>query len=93
MTAGVSQILKRYGQQYLDRYGQNMTAQQKKVLRAVMACRSQALGTIRYACTACGLEHSVQGRVATGIARLANTTRHSSGSTGNLGVCCHVRTF
>ena len=30
----VSAVLKRYGQQYLDRFGPTMTAQQKKVLRA-----------------------------------------------------------
>ena len=55
----VSAVLKRYGQQYLDRFGPTMTAQQKKVLRAVMACREDALGTIRYACVACGHEHNV----------------------------------
>ncbi len=36
-----------------------MTAQQKKTLRAVMACRTEALGTIRYLCLSCGHEHSV----------------------------------
>ena len=55
----VSAVLKRYGQQYLDRFGPTMTAQQKKVLRAVMACREDALGTIRYACVSCGHEHTV----------------------------------
>jgi len=55
----VSTVLKRYGQQYLDRFGATMTAQQKKVLRAVMACREDRLGTIRYACVGCGHEHTV----------------------------------
>jgi len=55
----VSHILQRYGPQYLARYRKTMTAQQKKVLRAVMACRSEALGTIRYACAICGFEHTV----------------------------------
>ena len=55
----VSDVLKRYGQQYLDRFGTSMPAQQKKVLRAVMACRTAALGTIRYACTSCGHNHTV----------------------------------
>ena len=51
---GVSNVLKRYGQQYLDAHGTRMTAQQKKVLRAVMACREDRLGTIRYRCACCG---------------------------------------
>ncbi len=55
----VSTVLKRYGQQYLDQFGPSMTAQQKKVLRAVMACREDALGTIHYACLRCGHEHTV----------------------------------
>lgn len=55
----VSDVLKRYGQQYLDRFGTTMTAQQKKVLRAVMACREDRLGTIRYACLSCNHEHTV----------------------------------
>ncbi len=57
--ASVSAVLRRYGQQYLDRFGTRMPAQQKKVLRAVMACRTEALGTIRYACLSCGFQHSV----------------------------------
>ena len=54
MSASVSSVLKRYGPQYLDRFGHTMTAQQKKVLRAVMACRTESLGTIRYRCVSCG---------------------------------------
>lgn len=55
----VGRVLKRYGQQYLDRFGESMTAQQKKVLRAVMACREESLGTIRYRCVSCGNEHTL----------------------------------
>ncbi len=57
-NASVSVVLKRYGQQYLDRFGSRMTAQQKKILRAVMACREEQLGTIRYACMKCGQQHA-----------------------------------
>ena len=59
MTHSVSGVLKRYGQQYLNRYAESMTAQQKKVLRAVMACRENSLGTVRYRCVSCGFEHTV----------------------------------
>lgn len=59
MPPSVSRVLKRYGQQYLDRNRRTMTAQQKKVLRAVMACREPALGTIRYQCIGCGCQQTV----------------------------------
>ncbi len=36
-----------------------MTAQQKKVLRAAMACRTEPLGTIRYRCVGCGHDETV----------------------------------
>lgn len=55
----VSRVFKRYGNAYLKTFGHRMTAQQKKVLRAVMACREDSLGTIAYACTGCGHRHTV----------------------------------
>lgn len=55
----VSGVLKRYGGQYLRQFGESMTAQQKKVLRAVMACREESLGTVRYRCVSCGNQHSL----------------------------------
>ena len=54
MRPSVTNVLKHYGQQYLDRFGKKMAAQQKKVLRAVMACRTEALGTVGYLCPSCG---------------------------------------
>jgi hypothetical protein len=59
MQPSVSSVLQRYGGQYLERYGHTMTAQQKKVLRAVMACRTESLGTIRYRCGGCGCTQTV----------------------------------
>lgn len=59
MQSSVSSVLQRYGGQYLERYGHTMTAQQKKVLRAVMACRTESLGTIRYRCADCGCTQTV----------------------------------
>lgn len=57
--ASVSEVLKAYGPEYLRRYGKRMTAQQKKVLRAVMACRESALGQVRYRCVGCGAEQTI----------------------------------
>ncbi len=59
MQPSVSSVLQRYGGQYLERYGHTVTAHQKKVLRAVMACRTESLGTIRYRCTGCGCTQTV----------------------------------
>ena len=59
MQSSVSSVLQRYGGQYLERHGHTMTAQQKKVLRAVMACRTESLGTIRYRCADCGCTQTV----------------------------------
>ena len=59
MAASVSQVLQQYGQQYLDRHGEHLTADQRKTLQAVMACRTGALGTIRYQCLTCGHVHQV----------------------------------
>ena len=54
MRWDVAGVIKRYAGQYIDRFGHQMTAQQKKVLRAVAVCREESLGTIRYRCTSCG---------------------------------------
>lgn len=59
--ASVSQVLRHYAPQYLQRFGHAMPAMQKKVLAAVTACRTGALGTVRYACAQCGAAH-VMGR-------------------------------
>lgn len=51
---GVARVLKHFGEQNLSRHAERTTAQQKKTLRAVMACREESLGTIEYACASCG---------------------------------------
>ena len=60
-SATVSQVLRRYAPQYLERFGDDMPLQQKKVLQAVTACRTGLLGVVRYACAQCGKSH-VMGR-------------------------------
>lgn len=56
-SASVSQVLRRYAPQYLERFGDRMPLQQKKVLQAVTACRTGSLGMVRYACAQCGEQH------------------------------------
>ena len=59
MGLSVSEVLLRYAGQYIAQFASSMTAQQKKVLRAVAACRQPSLGTIRYRCASCGSEKNV----------------------------------
>jgi len=55
----VADVLRRYGPEYLERFGAAMPAEHKKVLRAITACRTGRLGTVLYACAACGRTHAV----------------------------------
>jgi hypothetical protein len=44
----VADVLRRYGGEYLEQFGETMPAEQRKVLRAIMACRTGELGTVHY---------------------------------------------
>jgi hypothetical protein len=55
----VADVLRRYGGAYLERFGATMPGEHKKVLRAIAACRTGALGTVLYACESCGRTHTV----------------------------------
>ena len=55
----VADVLRRYGEEYLERFGTTMPPEHKKVLRAITACRTGALGSVLYACPSCGRTHTV----------------------------------
>lgn len=57
----VADVLRRYGDEYLQRFGTRMPAEHHKVLAAIRACRTGELGTVCYACQSCGRTH-VMGR-------------------------------
>jgi hypothetical protein len=57
----VGDVLRQYGPEYLKRFGDSMPAEQRKVLRTIMACRTGQLGTVYYQCLSCGRTH-VMGR-------------------------------
>jgi Putative transposase/Transposase zinc-binding domain len=52
--ATVAEVVRRYGQEYLERFGANMPAAHKKVLSAIAACRTGELGLVLYQCACCG---------------------------------------
>ena len=45
----VADVLRRYGGEYLERFGATM----------ITACRTGTLGTVLYACQSCGRTHAV----------------------------------
>jgi len=55
----VADVLRRYGGQYLERFGTAMPGEHQKVLRAICACRTGELGTVLHACQSCGTIHVV----------------------------------
>lgn len=55
----VADVLRRYGGTYLDQFGEAMPAEHKKVLRAIIACRTGQLGTVVYTCSKCGRTHAM----------------------------------
>ena len=55
----VADVLRRYGGEYLERFGATMPGEHKKVLHAITACRTGELGTVLYACQSCGQTHAM----------------------------------
>jgi hypothetical protein len=55
----VADVLRRYGGTYLERFGKAMPAEHRKVLRAIIACRTGQLGTVVYTCSKCGRTHAM----------------------------------
>ncbi len=52
MAATLAQVLRRFGAQYLDCHG--LSHAQARVWRAIVACRTPALGGVRVCCDGCG---------------------------------------
>jgi len=55
----VADVLRRHGGAYLERFGPGMPAEHRKVLHAIMACRTTKLGTVFYRCSSCGRSHAM----------------------------------
>ena len=57
----VAEVVRRYGEAYIERFGAKMPAAHKKVLAAIAACRTGELGLVLYRCECCG-EMQAMGR-------------------------------
>ena len=55
----VAEVVRRYGPEYLERFGATMPAAHKKVLRDIAACRTGELGMVVYRCADCGQTHAM----------------------------------
>jgi hypothetical protein len=53
----VADVVRRYGGEYLDRFGATMPREHTKVLHAIAACRTGELGIVLYQCESCGQTH------------------------------------
>ena len=54
----VADVFRRYGQTYRDQHGASMSAQQRRVMTAIQACRTAALGGHLERCDQCGHERN-----------------------------------
>lgn len=57
--ASLAEVVRRYGAQYLARFGTAVPLRHRKVLRAIAACRTGELGIVLYHCSACGAKHRI----------------------------------
>ena len=49
----VADVFREYGSQFLNRYGDSLSIDQKRVFRAILACQTPALGGHVYQCDDC----------------------------------------
>jgi hypothetical protein len=53
----IREIFQTYGPEYLDRYEATMPGQHRKVVEAIITCRTSACGVALYQCEQCGEPH------------------------------------
>jgi hypothetical protein len=55
----VADVFRRYGHEYVDRFGQDLLPSHRRAIEDLLACRTEALGGQRLQCDRCGQEHYV----------------------------------
>jgi len=53
----ITEIFRTFSPEYLQRYGEAMPVQHKKVINAIIHCRTEHYGTVIYTCEQCGTSH------------------------------------
>ena len=85
----INEIFQTFGPEYLQRYSQLMPEAHRKVIDAIIACRTEACGLALYECETCGEVHRVfrsclpvraaRRQVEIAIAPPVNTIRAANG--------------
>ena len=55
----INEIFRTFGPEYLQRYSHLMPKAHRKVIDAIIACRTEACGVALYECESCGQLHRV----------------------------------
>src|SRR3989304_3485510 len=55
----INEIFRNFGPEYLQRYSQIMPQSHRKVIDAILSCRTEACGLALYQCEKCGELHRV----------------------------------
>ena len=55
----VADVLRHYGREYLDRFGQNLLPSHRRAMDDIINCRTEALGGQLLQCDHCGQAHYV----------------------------------
>lgn len=53
----INEIFRSFGPEYIQSFGASMPNNHRKVIDAIMECRTQACGIVVYECTKCGVQH------------------------------------
>jgi hypothetical protein len=59
MTMTMNEIFQEYAHEYIERFGDLMPFEHRKVIHAIINCRTQYCGTMIYQCEECGQTHIV----------------------------------
>lgn len=54
----INEIFKTFGPEYIESFGKSMPNNHKKVIDAIISCRTKACGMVVYECTKCGTMHT-----------------------------------
>jgi hypothetical protein len=55
----VADVLRRYGREYLDQFGEDLLPSHRRAIEDLLACRTETLGGHLYQCDHCGREHYI----------------------------------
>ena len=92
-TLEVADIVRTSGDRFWEHYGSHLAWQHRKVLDAIVRCRTAALGGHRDQCDRCGHQASLTTHAETGTAPDVRGTRAPDGSTSAGLSCCPSITF